>query len=218
MMVDGPTSTPSAPAAPGKRRARTRRDLLAAAHTVFATKGFGQTTIEQVCEHAGYTRGAFYSNFASLDELFLAMWEQQTAQLLDRIRQAAATTPPEPGPGEATLETAAAEMLALIPVDAQRHRIAAEFTAHALRNESLTRAMTAHEEAIRAAILPLIEQKMTRIGRRITDREALGRALMAINDGTLTQAVLEPDNDTIARLRQDMFSYTLDRYTEPTRP
>ncbi len=46
-----------------KRRAETRGRLMGAATTLFAEKGFGQVGIEQICEAAGYTRGAFYSNF-----------------------------------------------------------------------------------------------------------------------------------------------------------
>jgi AcrR family transcriptional regulator len=43
-----------------RRRAETRARLLDAAFGVFATRGFGRASIEEVCEAAGYTRGAFY--------------------------------------------------------------------------------------------------------------------------------------------------------------
>ena len=52
-----------------KRRAETRQRLLDAALLVFAEDGFGRVSVEDVCERAGYTRGAFYSNFSSLDEV-----------------------------------------------------------------------------------------------------------------------------------------------------
>ena len=57
-----------------KRRAETRANLIEAAYRVFADKGFGQVRIDDVCAAAGYTRGAFYSNFATLDELFFALY------------------------------------------------------------------------------------------------------------------------------------------------
>ena len=68
-----------------RRRAQTRQRLLEAAREVFAREGFGRSTVEQVCEAAGFTRGAFYSNFTSLDELFLEMWAQESAALLSRL-------------------------------------------------------------------------------------------------------------------------------------
>jgi AcrR family transcriptional regulator len=37
--------------------------MLDAAFEVFAARGFGRATVEEVCDAAGYTRGAFYSNF-----------------------------------------------------------------------------------------------------------------------------------------------------------
>ncbi len=48
-----------------RRRLRTRARLLDAAFTVLAAKGFGHVSIEEICEAADYTRGAFYSNFAA---------------------------------------------------------------------------------------------------------------------------------------------------------
>jgi len=52
---------------------------MQAATTLFAERGFGQVSIEQICEAAGYTRGAFYSNFDSVDELFFALYSERAA-------------------------------------------------------------------------------------------------------------------------------------------
>ena len=73
-MATAATARRVAPKRITRRRAQTRQLLLDAALEVFAEDGFGRATVEQVCERAGFTRGAFYSNFSSLDELFLAMW------------------------------------------------------------------------------------------------------------------------------------------------
>jgi AcrR family transcriptional regulator len=54
-------------------RAETRRRLFTAAASVFAEYGVGAASIEQIADAAGFTRGAFYSNFASKEELVLAM-------------------------------------------------------------------------------------------------------------------------------------------------
>ena len=55
------------------RWARTHRPLLDAALDVFAAGGVRRATIAETCEHAGFTRGAFCSNYASLDDLLLAL-------------------------------------------------------------------------------------------------------------------------------------------------
>jgi AcrR family transcriptional regulator len=54
-------------------REDTRRRLFDAAASVFESQGIGAATIEAIADAAGFTRGAFYSNFASKDELIIAM-------------------------------------------------------------------------------------------------------------------------------------------------
>ena len=55
------------------RRAVTQARLADAAVAVFARKGVPGSTVEEICEEAGFTRGAFYSNFDSKDELCMAV-------------------------------------------------------------------------------------------------------------------------------------------------
>ncbi len=63
-----------APEAPvSARRAQTRERLMQAAAAVFADRGVNGATVEEITDAAGYTRGAFYSNFADKSELVLAM-------------------------------------------------------------------------------------------------------------------------------------------------
>ncbi|MFJ2532901.1 helix-turn-helix domain-containing protein [Microbacterium maritypicum] len=56
-----------------RSRENTRARLLEAAAQVFAEVGLDGASVEAVCERAGFTRGAFYSNFESKDELFLML-------------------------------------------------------------------------------------------------------------------------------------------------
>ena len=56
-----------------RSRENTRARLLDAAAEVFAEVGLDGASVEEVCERAGFTRGAFYSNFESKDELFLML-------------------------------------------------------------------------------------------------------------------------------------------------
>jgi AcrR family transcriptional regulator len=58
------------------RRALTRDKLMHAATAVFAERGIIGASVEEICEAAGFTRGAFYSNFADKDALVLALIQQ----------------------------------------------------------------------------------------------------------------------------------------------
>lgn len=70
-------------------RAQTRERLLASAAVVFTREGYGGASCDRIAEEAGYSKGALYSNFASKDELFCAMFDHygggQAAELCTRL-------------------------------------------------------------------------------------------------------------------------------------
>lgn len=199
-------------AVPTRRRLQTRARLIDAALVVFAREGFGRSTVEQVCEQAGFSRGAFYSNFTSLDELFLAIWSQKSESLLGDLTDAlAGELPPVKD-----LREAVEHVLALVPVDDEWFRVTSEFTAHALRNPPLRAVMAGREEAIQAALVPVLTQLLARVGRVVTDPEALGPALVAAHDGTSVQCLINPDDATARRRRTDLFVLIVTAHTAPS--
>jgi AcrR family transcriptional regulator len=62
----------------------TRDKLFEAAARVFEEQGISAASIETIAAAAGFTRGAFYSNFASKDELIVAMLEDHVEQTIRR--------------------------------------------------------------------------------------------------------------------------------------
>ena len=194
-----------------RRRAQTRQRLLDAAREVFAREGFGRSTVEQVCEAAGFTRGAFYSNFTSLDELFLEMWAQESASMLSRLHDVAADDAPKVN----DVRSAVKRVLEALPVDTEWFQITAEFTAHAVRTPGLAEVMARREQAIQEALFPVIDRLLAQIGRRVTNRVALGRSLVAAYDGTLTQLAVEPNNRSARGHRIDLFTLLVESYSAP---
>ncbi|MFV8131399.1 TetR/AcrR family transcriptional regulator [Streptomyces syringium] len=67
-------------------RELTREQLLRSAAELFAEQGVNGTSVEQIVERAGYTRGAFYGNFKGKHELVLALLEQRTQRELEEVR------------------------------------------------------------------------------------------------------------------------------------
>ncbi|WP_241132755.1 TetR/AcrR family transcriptional regulator [Achromobacter insuavis] len=67
-------------------RDQTRQRLLDAAQSIFLTKGFVAASVEDIAELAGYTRGAFYSNFASKSELFLQLLKRDHENVMNDMR------------------------------------------------------------------------------------------------------------------------------------
>lgn len=62
----------------------TRDKLFEAAARVFEEHGIGSASIETLAAAAGFSRGAFYSNFKSKDELIIAMLEDHLEQTVRR--------------------------------------------------------------------------------------------------------------------------------------
>jgi AcrR family transcriptional regulator len=65
-------------------RDETRDKLFEAAARMFEDHGIGGASIEAIAAAAGFSRGAFYSNFASKDELIIAMLEDHVEQSIRR--------------------------------------------------------------------------------------------------------------------------------------
>jgi AcrR family transcriptional regulator len=68
-------------------RAQTRQALLAATGKVIAKRGFGGTSVEDIVAEAGYTRGAFYSNFKGKDDLFIELLRDDHSDMLEVFRE-----------------------------------------------------------------------------------------------------------------------------------
>ncbi len=90
MSQDSGAETATAPVrrTRAERRAETRHRLLDAAQAVFIRRGFDGASVEEITAEAGYTRGAFYSNFESKEQLFFELlgeraYEEYT-RMLDR--------------------------------------------------------------------------------------------------------------------------------------
>ncbi len=70
---------------------RTRALIVAAATRLFLRDGFRATTLEQIGEEAGFTRGAVYSNFASKTAMGIAvidgLYAEQEQRLVAALRE-----------------------------------------------------------------------------------------------------------------------------------
>jgi AcrR family transcriptional regulator len=65
-------------------RAVRRQRLVDAAWRRIATSGYHETTVDDVCDEAGVSKGAFYGYFPTKQDLFLALLEEET-EALNRV-------------------------------------------------------------------------------------------------------------------------------------
>lgn len=88
--MDGKASEPAASRperrTQAQRREATRAALIDAALDVFARSGFYAASLDEIAAAAGMSKGALYYNFASKEELFLALLEDRFQRILDTVR------------------------------------------------------------------------------------------------------------------------------------
>ncbi|CAM5305874.1 Helix-turn-helix transcriptional regulator OS=Streptomyces tendae OX=1932 GN=GUR47_36070 PE=4 SV=1 [Streptomyces tendae] len=173
-----------------RRRVRTRAALLDAAFGVFAAKGFGRVSIEEVCEAAGYSRGAFYSNFDSLDELFFALYEQRAGLIAEQVSAALAAD----GPG-LDVPAAVERVTEALLLDRDWLLVKTDFLVHAARAPEVARTLLEH----RARLRHTIADRLARAGGHTALPAVLGgidgaaHAVVAAYDGVTTQLLLDRD-------------------------
>ena len=141
-----------------RSRENTRARLLEAAAQVFAEVGLDGATVEAVCERAGFTRGAFYSNFDSKDELFLTLAadvaEARLTSVRSRVEDLAAT-------GELAEGCDPVELVQLVMDSAGDDRLnvmlMSEIRIRALRDAEFGAAFVAQDRALTASIEGIIQ-------------------------------------------------------------
>src|SRR5918999_4846579 len=131
-----------------QRQAETRSSLLRSAAKLFCRHGLEGASVEEVATDAGYTKGAFYSNFKSKEELFLVMLDEKFGSELDRINRLLAGT----GEPDHEARTAAADFVRYIHSDPEWPRLYFEFVAYAARNEDFRQELATRHRALRARL------------------------------------------------------------------
>ncbi|GHH71371.1 TetR/AcrR family transcriptional regulator [Promicromonospora soli] len=157
------------------RRERTRERLLDAAFAVFADHGIRGASIEAVCEAAGFTRGAFYSNFSSKEELFLALAERAMRRQLASLESVGKEVEPDLIRGGVVDYEAIRTILSVVvtdPGDARQWALMrAELELLAMRDPAIGRPFLAQEERLRAELGAAIRRILDSCGLRFTVEE-----------------------------------------------
>ncbi len=151
--------TAERPASP--RRAATRARLLDAARDVFAERGAGGASVESVCQRAGFTRGAFYSNYASMDDLTTELMRLVGEGRLRAVQAAAAGVKPS-SELQPSLHEALSAFVRLQEQTAESVLLITELELYAVRHPEVRAAHTLvlHETLLSIVdlVVPLLER------------------------------------------------------------
>jgi AcrR family transcriptional regulator len=199
-----------------ERQANTRTELVNAAERLFSKQGFHATSLDAVADEAGYTKGAVYSNFASKEDLFFAVYERR----VDRDLEAAERTVSE-------VDDSAQGVLRVIAGVAARREnddgwlaVFFEFWTHVLRHpEHRARFAEIHSRAVDPFVTS-IERFGAEHGIELPlDPRQLAVALFAMGTGIGLERLTQPevvDGQLMVRMQQLWFE-ALARGAEPPR-
>ena len=164
-----------------ERSAQTRDELLEAAQRRFFEAGYHATTLDDVADDAGYTKGAVYSTFGSKAGLFLALFDD----IVDR-RLAATRAILEEGPGtEASLRALAEQ-----PAEERNARfvlLSIEFWVHAAREPALLGAISERYRRLRTSLAELAPADSP------LDPQRWALVTLALSNGLALERLIDPD-------------------------
>lgn len=136
------------------RRLTTQRALLAAGRTLIADKGVAGTSVGDLTKAAGFTRGAFYSNFTDMDhfvsQVAQAEWD---AMFMDvqKILETWQFTARDP------IEGATRILLAALPRERERYLLWNEFSTFEIRFPQESAALSHSSREFYAGLVQLLE-------------------------------------------------------------
>jgi len=170
-------------------REQTRTRILQAAARLFAKKGFDATSVDDVAEAAGFSKGALYYNFASKDDLFEALVEESITGMIAGLEAALA--------GAHTIDEKLAAMQRVL-TEEERHsggqQLELEVITQALRDRKLRKTVGKAYTQMREAIATLITQQYAEAGvKPPLAPEQLAIAIVAGSLGHGLMQALDPD-------------------------
>lgn len=143
-----------------EQQARTRDLLIESATKVFAEKGLHRASIDDIAAGAGFTKGAFYANFTSKEELFLVMLDVHFAERLAAIEQVLSTD----ADIESQAERVGIEFVAALRGKEDWCKLFLEFSSHAARHEEFKRELVSRTDALRASVTAALAQRASDAG------------------------------------------------------
>jgi AcrR family transcriptional regulator len=173
-------------------QARTRRALLDAAAAIFVERGLHRSSVEAIAERAGFTRGAFYSNFSSKEELFAELLQESVYRAYREMAERQLE-------GDVAIPTAreSAETLAEIqanPDGRWMFRLWLELLLEAGRDEKMRALAVEFWRSNRELVAQIVAARYAAAGRKPPLKPAtFASALIAMDIGLAIQHYVDPD-------------------------
>jgi len=206
-----------------RRKENTRTKLVRASLDVFVEKGIDGVTVDDLVRAAGFTRGAFYSNFSTKEEVFSALFASVTEEMLDiantSVASALAAAHAEGStPGSLSEIDDATIMVAVFegirPFGRQWYLLYSDAIARSLRDEAMRAELAVQRERLRDQIGKLLSTRMEENGDRpLLPPEDLAQLLVGVFVDLMVREQM--DGRDITELAATTILGTLRAFVEP---
>ncbi len=169
-----------------KRSENTRANLLDSALKQFAQKGYESTSVEDICQEAGVSKGAFYHHFESKQALFLTLLNAWLGLIDTGLSQLQKNTVPQ------TLVAMTDLLPSVLATASDQLPMFLEFWLHASRDPKIWQASIEPYRHFREYFAGLVEQGVREGTLRKVDPEVAGQIILSMAVGILLQALLQP--------------------------
>ena len=185
---------------PQPRSAATRTHSLDAAGDLFARRGYDATSVADICEQAGVTKGAFYYHFASKQQAFLDLRDRWLGPLDAQftLTRAAGETLPQVLQRIADMAQPIFEAVG----GEQRQQVFLELLSAARQDPAILPAMLSPRRKYRTLFAKLVRAGVSEGTLRNVDANLAADILVALGFGFVMQSLLDPDGADWARLAQ----------------
>jgi len=179
------------PAIPSRHQERTeitRARLIQSAEKIFARDGFEAAKLEEIAKDAGYTRGAFYANFESKEDLFFALLEKEIASRISALeREMAKVQDPR-----AKLETMR-EFFLNKTIDRRWSLLSLEFKLFAVRHPDVKKRLALMHRRFVQPRVGFLEEVMRDLGFELqVPACAIGVSLATLGNALSLEHMLDP--------------------------
>lgn len=176
-----------------EKQAETRSRLLDAAEQVFLRRGLAGSSVEEIADQAGFSRGAFYSNFKSKDELFVELLH---ARVYDRYAEMAKEAQQQPGTPRERLRWGIERVRDVQKDDegSWLFRLWLECLTQATRDEEFRKLAATFWSGNRALLAKRAEETFGEVRRKPPlPPNHLATAMIALDVGLAVQHLVDPD-------------------------
>ncbi|CAN7552708.1 TetR/AcrR family transcriptional regulator [Variovorax paradoxus] len=167
-------------------RAQTRERLVETAQQLFVSNGYGGASIRDIADKAGYSQGAFYSNFSSKEDVLLELLRRHMEAEATQLFKVMGNEQQEPGQMLAELEAWASTL----NHDADWCMLSIELQLHANRSRSFAAEYRKVWNKHRSELGGVIGQLFGKLGRTPPAApDELAAAFMALSHGLALQRI-----------------------------